>query len=173
MQSRPANLITERLQGWTPSADAQQVIMWRVLQMFLSRYGSAPLGQLLVSMTTIVLNELGRAPTVTELCEATGLPKSSISRYISAQMEKGLIDESIDPQDRRRRMLRITEKGKADRRSQIQQLRKIMEDVCEWDQARAAGELESEDELEAMKTVARGEAKAPFSSRKRGSRTTA
>lgn len=168
MQSRPTNLMSDHLAGWTPSPEAQQVIIWRVMQMFLARYGSVPLGQLLVTMTTTVLNELGRAPTVTDLCEATGLPKSSISRYISAHMEQGLVEESIDPRDRRRRMLGLTDTGRAERRWQNQNLRKILDDVCEWDRARQAGELDQEDELEAMKNVARGLAKEPFHRRKRG-----
>ena len=33
------------------------------------RYGSAPLGQALVGITNSILNEMGHAPTVTELCE--------------------------------------------------------------------------------------------------------
>lgn len=158
MQSRAANLISDRLSGWAPSPEAQQIIIWRVMQMFMARYGSVPLGQLLVSLTTIVLNEMGRAPTVTELCEATGLPKSSISRYISAQMEKGTVVETIDPQDRRRRMLGQTDAGKNERRWQVRQMRKILESVHDWDQARVGtGEIDADDELEAMKAVARGE----------------
>lgn len=171
MHSRAANLISERLEGWSPSPEAQQIIMWRIMQMFLARYGSVPLGQMLVSMTTVVLNELGRAPTVTELCEATGLPKSSISRYISAQMEQDLVTETIDPQDRRRRMLGQTDTGKAERRWQVRQMRKILDSVCDWDHARAAGgQINPDDELEAMKAVARGEAPEAFHpKRKRGS----
>lgn len=170
MQSRAANLISDNLDGWSPSPEAQQIIMWRIMQMFLSRYGSVPLGQLLVSMTTIVLNEMGRAPTVTELCEATGLPKSSISRYISAQMEKGTVVETIDPQDRRRRMLSQTDTGKTERRWQVRQIRKILESVRDWDVARAAGEqIDPDDQLEAMKAVVRGDSPdAAQSGRKRG-----
>lgn len=168
MHSHAANLIGHHLEGWSPSAEAQQIIMWRILQLFLARYGSVPLGQLLVSMTTIVLNEMGRSPTVTELCEATGLPKSSISRYISAAMEQGTVVETIDPQDRRRRMLGQTEAGKTERRWQVRQIRKILESVRDWDMARAAGgDIEPDDELEAMKAVSRGESPAPFLPRRK------
>ena len=157
MNAQASNLISDKLEGWSPSAEAQQVIIWRVLQLFLARYGSVPLGQLLVSMTTVVLNEMGRAPTVTELCEATGLPKSSISRYISAAMEQDLVSETIDADDRRRRMLGQTETGKTERKWQVRSIRKILEEVAEWDQGRAAagGALDVESELEAMKHVAR------------------
>jgi DNA-binding MarR family transcriptional regulator len=149
------NLLSPKLEGWTPSAEAQQVILWRILQLFLSRYGSIPLGPLLVSMTTVVLNELGRAPTVTELCEATGLPKSSISRYISTAMEQDMVTETIDTEDRRRRMLGQTEAGKNERRWQVRQIRKILEEAADWDRQReaAGGVLDPEAELEAMKQV--------------------
>ena len=87
-----------------------------------------------------MLNELGHAPTVTELCEATGLPKSSISRYIAAQMEQGVIHETIDPSDRRRRMLTQTDAGRAERQWQIRQMREILENVREWDESVLRGE---------------------------------
>ena len=89
---------------------------------------------MLVELTTVVLNELGRPPTVTDLCEATGLPKSSISRYISAQMTAGMVTEVIDPQDRRRRKLVLTDQGKDERRWQVKNTRKIIDDVMAWDQ---------------------------------------
>lgn len=175
MQSKAPELITDRVRGWTPSPEAQQVIFWRMLQLFLARYGSVPLGQLLVGITNTVLNELGRAPTVTELCEATGLPKSSISRYISAQMEQGVITESIDPRDRRRRMLEQTEDGKTERRWQVKQMRRILEDVRAWDEGRVSrGEpLDPERELNEMKRVSGNAAEAFRQRRKRGRRSAA
>lgn len=170
MATKAANLITEKIEGWTPSAEAQQVIFWRMLQVLMARYGSVPLGQLLVGMTATVLNEMGRAPTVTELCEATGLPKSSISRYISAQMDQGVLFETIDPQDRRRRMLDQTDAGKAERRWQIRQMRKILEEVRAWDAARKPGELDPGEELEKMKRAASNPPEEFHKRRKRGRR---
>ncbi|RMF98935.1 MAG: MarR family transcriptional regulator [Gammaproteobacteria bacterium] len=170
MPAKPANLITDELQGWTPSPEAQAVIFWRFLQLFLARYGSVPLGQLLVGMTATVLNELGHAPTVTELCEATGLPKSSISRYIAAQMEQGVIYETIDPSDRRRRMLAQTDSGRTERQWQIRQMRKILENVRQWDEnVRGGAEaLDPGYELEQMKTVVRNSPEPFRGRRKRG-----
>jgi DNA-binding MarR family transcriptional regulator len=134
MTSKAANHFTSRLTGWTPSAEAQLVTFWRIMHMFMARYGSVPLGQMLVDLTTVVLNELGRPPTVTDLCDATGLPKSSISRYVSAQMAQDMLAEVIDPTDRRRRKLILTEKGKDERQWQVQQIRKILEEVKTWDE---------------------------------------
>jgi len=172
MHPKPPNLITEKLADWTPGAAAQMIITWRVMHLYMARYGSVPMGQMLVGMTAIILNELGRPPTVTDLCEATGLPKSSISRYISAQMEAGLIMEIIDPADRRRRKLVQTEGGKTERKWQIKQIRKILEDVKAWDDRIAAtGNLDPEAELEKMKKIAGEDAPEEFGNRrKRGRR---
>jgi|GEM_PF-1762621 len=133
MPIKASNHFGPRLEGWTASPEAQMIIFWRIMHLYMSRYGSIPIGQMLVELTTIVLNELGRPPTVTDLCEATGLPKSSISRYISAQMKANMVSEVIDPQDRRRRKLVLTEDGMDERRWQVKQVRKIMEDVMSWD----------------------------------------
>ena len=133
MSIKSTNHFSPRLEGWTPSAEAQMVIFWRIMHMYMSRYGSIPLGQMLVELTTVTLNELGRPPTVTDLCDATGLPKSSISRYISAQMTQNMVAEIIDPTDRRRRKLVLTEKGTDERRWQIKNVRKILEEAKNWD----------------------------------------
>lgn len=150
---KASNHISPRLEGWAPTAEAQMVIFWRIIHLYMARYGSIPLGQMLVELTTLVLNELGRPPTVTDLCEATGLPKSSISRYISAQMAQGMVAEVIDPNDRRRRKLVLTEKGKDERRWQVKQVRAILENVREWDEkSRAGGQaLDPDMEFERMK----------------------
>lgn len=155
MLMKASNHFSPRIEGWMPTAEAQMVIFWRIIHLYMSRYGSIPLGQMLVELTTVVLNELGRPPTVTDLCDATGLPKSSISRYISAQMSQGLVAEVIDPNDRRRRKLVLTDKGAEERRWQVKQVRKILEDVRAWDdKATAAGsELDADMEFERMKLV--------------------
>jgi len=133
MSIKSSNHFSQRLDGWKASPEAQMVIFWRIMHLYMSRYGSIPLGQMLVELTTVVLNELGRPPTVTDLCEATGLPKSSISRYISAQMAANMVAEVIDPNDRRRRKLVLTDKGQDERRWQVKAVRKIMESAREWD----------------------------------------
>jgi len=155
MLMKASNHFSPRVEGWAPTAEAQMVIFWRIIHMYMARYGSIPLGQMLVELTTIVLNELGRPPTVTDLCEATGLPKSSISRYISAQMTAGLVAEVIDPADRRRRKLVLTDKGKEERKWQVKYVRKILEDVKNWDdKASADGQaLDPDHEFERMKLV--------------------
>lgn len=153
MLMKASNHFGSRLEGWAPTAEAQMVIFWRIIHMYMARYGSIPLGQMLVELTTLVLNELGRPPTVTDLCEATGLPKSSISRYISAQMTQGMVAEVIDPNDRRRRKLVLTEKGKDERRWQVKHVKKVLEDVRAWDEKNLGANqpLDPDLEFERMK----------------------
>ncbi|MDP6674226.1 MAG: MarR family transcriptional regulator [Gammaproteobacteria bacterium] len=170
---KSSNHIGPRLEGWTASPEAQVVIFWRIMHLYMSRYGSIPIGQMLAELTTLVLNELGRPPTVTDLCEATGLPKSSISRYVSTQMKAGMVAEVIDPQDRRRRKLVLTDIGTDERRWQVKQTRRIMEDVMAWDQKNQAARLQTDpdQEFERMKLTT---AQAPeMIGRKRKKRTLA
>ncbi|MGI9343013.1 MAG: MarR family winged helix-turn-helix transcriptional regulator [Gammaproteobacteria bacterium] len=150
---KASNHFSPKVEGWSPTAEAQMVIFWRIIHMYMSRYGSIPLGQMLVELTTVVLNELGRPPTVTDLCDATGLPKSSISRYISSQMTQGMVAEVIDPNDRRRRKLVLTDKGKDERRWQVKHVRKLLEEVKAWDEKNAnSGQAPDPDiEFERMK----------------------
>ena len=148
MSIKPSNHLGPRLDGWTSSPEAQMVIFWRIMHLYMSRYGSIPIGQMLVELTTVVLNELGRPPTVTDLCDATGLPKSSISRYISTQMKADMVAEVIDPQDRRRRKLVLTEKGKDERRWQVKHVRRILEDVMSWDQKNQSSHQRLDPDLE-------------------------
>ncbi len=162
------DLISDSMSDWKPSAEAQQLILWRVLQMLMARYGSVPLGQALVGMTNTILNEMGRAPTVTELCEASGLPKSSISRYVSALMEQGVVTEDIDPRDRRRRMLRQTDAGKKERQWMITEMRKILADLHAEDLARTGGKADPEEELQRMKAISSKPTAQFHKRRKRG-----
>jgi len=173
MKNQVPDLISEELQGWTPSADSQHLMMWRMLHLLMARYGSAPLGQALVGITNTLLNEMGHAPTVTELCEATGLPKSSISRYISAQMEQGVVTEDIDPRDRRRRMLRQTDEGKKERQWMIREMRRIVSDLHAEDQERGARPADPEVELQRMKAIAANAPDEYQKRRRRGRRSAA
>ena len=108
---------------------AQMGIFWRILHLITSRYGNYPMGQTLVAMTMVFLNERGLPPTLTDLCEATGLPKASVSRYVSWQLREGLCKEQVDPADRRRRLLVQTPKGKAEWDWQLGELNRIFDEV--------------------------------------------
>jgi|ETNmetMinimDraft_26_1059896.scaffolds.fasta_scaffold04482_5 DNA-binding MarR family transcriptional regulator len=153
MSIKSSNHLGSYLNGWSASPEAQMAIFWRIIHLYMSRYGSIPIGQMLVELTILVLNELDRPPTVTNLCEATGLPKSTISRYISTQMKAGMITEVIDPEDRRRRNLILTDIGTAERRWQVKQTHNIIESVMAWDQKNQASrqQIDPDEEFERMK----------------------
>ena len=87
-------------------------VSWGFLHMMVSRYGNHPMGQILVALTLNVLHRNGHNPTVDEVCKATGIPKSTVSRYVSWQLGHGFLEEEIDPSDRRHRKLIQTEKAK-------------------------------------------------------------
>jgi DNA-binding MarR family transcriptional regulator len=173
MKNDGPDLISDEMQGWTPSPEAQHLMLWRVLHLLMARYGSIPLGQALVGITSTMLNEMGHAPTVTELCEATGLPKSSISRYISAQMEQGVVTEDIDPRDRRRRMLRQTDEGKKERQWMIREMRRIVSDLHDEDRERGSRPADPAVELQRMKAIAAGAPDEYHQRRRRGRRSAA
>ena len=123
-------------------------IFWRTLHLLIGRYGNNPMGQLLVALTMVFLNERGIPPTMTDLCEATGLPKASVSRYVTAQINEGLVTEEIDPNDRRRRFLLQTAKGKKEWNWQITQLEKIYTTISvEENAARTEGFRDSAESL--------------------------
>ena len=115
-------------------------IFWRVLHLLIGRYGNHPMGQLLVALTMVFLNEQGTPPTMTDVCDATGLPKASVSRYITWQINEGLVTEEIDPHDRRRRFLLQTAKGKREWKWQIKQMESLFSTISsEADAARTEG----------------------------------
>jgi len=91
-------------------------MFWRLVQMSVHRYGSHPTGELLIVLTIMLLDQVGYNPTVTELADITNLPKSSVSRYVSTEMSTGFLEEIIDARDRRRRLLRPTEKAREEQK---------------------------------------------------------
>lgn len=109
--------------------EAQMAVFWRILHLLTARYGNHPMGQLLVALTMVFLNQRGQPPTMTELCRATGLPKASVSRYVSWQIRNGLVEEVIDCDDRRQRRLVQTPKGHEEQVWQEQALAELFGEI--------------------------------------------
>ncbi len=86
-------------------------LIWSWLHLCNQRYGTMPTGEMQIALTIMLLTELGYDPTVTELADITRLAKSNVSRYVSAQMTAGYLEEYIDSSDRRRRKLRASQKA--------------------------------------------------------------
>jgi len=139
---------------------AQMAIFWRILHLLTSRYGNHPMGQLLTALTMVFLNERGMPPTLTDLCEATGLPKASVSRYVSWQIREGLVEERIDPNDMRRRLLVQTDKGKSEWHWQIGALEDLFTEISERD-ARFRAEGDRRDAEETLRLMKETTANAP------------
>lgn len=110
-------------------AERQMAIFWRILHLLTRRYGNFPTGQMLVALTMVFLNERGKPPTMTELCRATGLPKASVSRYVSWQIKQGFAEERIDPGDRRQRRLVQTSKGREERMWQAEAMQALFAEI--------------------------------------------
>jgi DNA-binding MarR family transcriptional regulator len=86
-------------------------LVWGWLHLTNQRYQSMSTGEMQIALTIVMLNKLGYDPTVTDLADITNLAKSNVSRYVSGQMAKGVLEEYIDPADRRRRKLRPSPKA--------------------------------------------------------------
>jgi DNA-binding MarR family transcriptional regulator len=104
---------------------------WRILHMMVTNYGSHPMGQFLIALTLNVLHKNGYQPTVDELTKVTGLPKSSVSRYVSWQINNGYLTQQFDPNDRRSRQLLQTDKAKEEMQWLDHHLNEISAEVNE------------------------------------------
>lgn len=135
----------------------QMALFWRLLHMLTVRYGNYPVGQLLVSLTMAFLNARGQPPTMTAICDATGLPKSTVSRYVSWQIRHGLVEEKIDPRDRRQRRLVQTRKGRAEWESLVGAIDKLFGEMGALEKAErfSSGRLSAEALLQRLIEVNR------------------
>jgi DNA-binding MarR family transcriptional regulator len=135
-------------------ASIAYALIWGWLHLANHRYGTIPSGQMQVTLTMILLNELDYHPTVTELAELTGLAKSNVSRYVSTEMRDGFIEEYIDPSDRRRRKLRPTKKAGPELEWQQQRVTRIFELVREQSAKLSAEKpLDFEQLIENLKAI--------------------
>ena len=135
-QRRSRGIVGKDVDNIELTAEAQAHLLWRLLHFHVSRYGSVPTGQFLVAHTITLLNELGRHATVAELTKATGLPQTSVSRYVADQIEQGFLEEIIDPEDRRRRLLYMTEAGHAEREHQAEYFSQVIDQIGEYQNSR-------------------------------------
>ncbi len=83
-------------------------------QMMLSAYSEYAETQYAINMNEYrVLMVVGRLGVTAshELAERTGINIMSISRTVSALEERGILNVEIDPENRRRKLLRLTQQG--------------------------------------------------------------
>jgi len=103
-----------------PSPKFQAEWLWVALNYHAHQFGGRPIGEVFVSWTTILLMDRGVRPTIGEIAKATGMARSTVSRYVDHQMSRGWIEERVDKTNRRRRELYLSDTG-------IRQLEKIVE----------------------------------------------
>jgi DNA-binding MarR family transcriptional regulator len=109
----------------------QMAVFWRMIHLTTVVWGNHPSGQLLVALTMAFLHNRGMNPTVSDLCKATGLPKATVSRYVSWQLSQNLAKEVIDPHDRRRRTLHRTEQGQKSWDWQVKKVSDMFSQITE------------------------------------------
>ena len=120
-----------KLKSWDQEEILIYATFWRFIELAVHRYGSAPTGQTLVVLTIWLLDRLDYHPTVGELAEITRLPKSTVSRYVSTEMGVGHVEERIDPEDRRRRLLFPTETARSEQGWHSDRMREISKSVAQ------------------------------------------
>lgn len=113
MQDRFGSLSLKMLND-TPLAPA-----WRIN--FLANFFTGPIYRDLgtqLGLTRpgfVILFSLSQQPGLVarDICLVTGLPKNSISRAVSELLERGLIRRKTDTEDRRAKLLALTDEGRA------------------------------------------------------------
>ena len=103
--------------------------LWRFMHLSVHRYASGLTGEALVVLTIMMLDRSNDNPTISDLADITGLPKSNISRYVANQLKVGHLIEKIDPTDRRRRVLVPTEEGIREQEWMRKQIEELAEEI--------------------------------------------
>lgn len=58
-----------------------------------------------------VYTDTGAGTSVTELAQALAMPTSTVHRSVTSLIEAGWLRDSVHPDDRRRRIIRLSEQG--------------------------------------------------------------
>lgn len=97
--------------GPAPPADLQLEWLWVMVSFHAHQFRGRPIAEVLASWTNILLLHKGLNPTIGDLAKASGLPRATISRYVSSTIQNGWAEELVNPRNRRRRELHLTEAG--------------------------------------------------------------
>jgi len=116
--------------GRSPTTLLTYSLVWGWLHFANKRFNPMSSGQMLTTLTIIMLHDLGYEPTVSDLTKLTGMPKSSVSRYVSCEMKLGFLEEYVDPSDRRQRRLRATDAAAPALKARVEMISKLF-DFCE------------------------------------------
>ncbi|MFW2405021.1 MAG: MarR family winged helix-turn-helix transcriptional regulator [Gammaproteobacteria bacterium] len=101
--------LSERERGAT--ADVQLEWLWIMVNFHASRYRGRPIAEVLASWTNVLLIHKGFNPTIGDIAKASGLPRPTVSRYVSNTIRQGWAEERVNSKNRRRRELHLTAAG--------------------------------------------------------------
>ncbi len=76
--------------------------------------GTTTLNELRIIAEIVTKTALGEEISVTSLSKTLGMPLSTISTHVTDMISKGWIGEEINPEDRRKRFLTMSEPGRDD-----------------------------------------------------------
>ena len=96
--------------------DIQLQWMWILVALHAHRFRGRPIAEVLASWTNILLLHRGLHPTIGDIAQASGLPRATVSRYVASTIEQGWATERVDPRNRLRRELYLTDKGREELR---------------------------------------------------------
>ena len=83
----------------------------RLLERVAKKYGGdCTVNELRVMNAAYCFSYNENQCTPTLLAQATGIPKSTVSRSLASLIEKGWLTDEQDPEDRRRRIIRLSER---------------------------------------------------------------
>jgi DNA-binding MarR family transcriptional regulator len=94
-----------------PPADLQLEWLWVMVSYHAHQFRGRPIAEVLASWTNILLIHQGLNPTIGDIARASGLPRATVSRYVSNTIKNGWAEERVNPDNRRRRELHLTEAG--------------------------------------------------------------
>ena len=111
----------------TRRIDKAFAVSWLAGCWGMNRFLASSMGEFQVILTLIVLDRDGIHPNLVEVAKLTGLPKSSVSRYVTKILRAGYVNEEIDANDRRRRVLHITDSARQDMQATEQMFMRFLE----------------------------------------------
>ena len=129
--SEPSSLFSSSTPGDTadiaeqPSLKLSEKSITVVARLLLARMskrfgGDCTLNELRVMNAVSVHSFEDGACSPTWLARETGIPKSTVSRSLASLVSKGWLIESKDTQDRRRRIIELSDKAKAKRSEDLE-----------------------------------------------------
>jgi DNA-binding MarR family transcriptional regulator len=111
---------------------------WRVAADCRRRLGNLPVGRFLMQLTIYIMGERQFAPTVTDLARVLSLPKATVSKYVGELLAADLVEEMFDRTDRRRKYLRLTKRGEAERATFLASSERALAQVLQHEAAHRA-----------------------------------